>query len=44
MKNNEHVLQYFRWQFYWAYHEKRHFAQSIWAESYNTESAEKANK
>jgi hypothetical protein len=44
MKNNEHVLKYYRWQHFWASEENRHFAKSLWAKSYNTELAEKANK
>jgi hypothetical protein len=44
MKNNEHVLKYYRWQHFWASEENRPFAQLIWSTAYNTESAEKANK
>jgi hypothetical protein len=44
MKNNEHVLKYYRWQHFLAEKENRHLAQLVWWTAHNTESAEKANK
>jgi hypothetical protein len=44
MKNNEHVLKYYRWQHFLAVANSRQFAQLVWSTAYNTESAEKENK